>query len=192
VAGVKKVAIIGARDRDCHVLEMNFLAAALAALRPYLWSCGVLLLPIFVWNAALTRFLPGPWSSSEFSRDIPAALVLTENLFRWIVLSLPFLMPLDPTLPIQRRGLVVFGFGAALYCASWLVILAAPDSRWSSSVLGFLAPAYTPLIWLVGLAMLGQRLYWEQVYRWWMYLAPVGVFIAAHVGHAALVYARSK
>jgi hypothetical protein len=159
--------------------------------RPYLLSCGMLLIPILVWNAALTRYLPGPWSTGEFWRDIPAPLALTERAFRWIVLALPFLMPLELTSLMQRFGLIVYSIGTTLYFASWLAILLAPEWRWASGALGLLAPAYTPLVWLVGLALLGQRLYWGSMYRWWMCLIPAGVFIAAHVGHAGLVYARS-
>lgn len=107
-----------------------------------------------------------------------------------IVLILPFFMPLELASPIQRAGLSVFGAGICLYAASWVAILRAPDSAWAQSPAGFLAPAYTPLVWLVGVSLLGQRLFWGRGYRWWMYLAPVSIFIAAHVGHAALVYWR--
>ena len=37
----------------------------------YVLSCGVLTVPILVWNLALTRFLPPALASNEFSRDIP-------------------------------------------------------------------------------------------------------------------------
>jgi hypothetical protein len=43
----------------------------------------------------------------------------------------------------------------------------------------------------LGLALLGQRLYWGRFYRWWMFLVPAVGFVAAHVSHAALVYART-
>jgi hypothetical protein len=161
------------------------------ALRHYFLSCGLLLVPVFIWNAALARFLPGAWSAHEFWRDIPASLAFAENSLRLIVSGLPFLMPLELNSLNKRRGLIVYGVGSGLYYASWLAILLAPDSAWAASSAGFLAPAYTPLVWLVGLALLGQRLYWGRFYRWWMYLIPAGMFTAAHVGHAALVYARS-
>lgn len=47
----------------------------------YLRSCGLLLLPIFVWNAVLTRYLPRAWSSAEFWRDIPRHLPMWKMRF---------------------------------------------------------------------------------------------------------------
>jgi hypothetical protein len=159
-------------------------------LRRYALSCGLLLVPIFVWNAVLTDFLPGAWSTSAFWRDVPPLLANIENASRLVVAALPFLMPLEVNAPIQRRGLIVFGVGVVLYFASWLAVLLAPASTWSRSPIGFLAPAYTPVVWLLGIALVGQRLYLGRLYRWWMYLFPACVFLAAHVGHTALVYSR--
>jgi hypothetical protein len=57
--------------------------------------------------------------------------------------------------------------------------------------LGFAAPAYTPLLWLLGIALLGDRLFWETFFRWWMYLALCIAFLAAHITHTLLVYFRN-
>jgi hypothetical protein len=65
-----------------------------------------------------------------------------------------------------------------------------PDSAWSLSAIGFLAPAWTPLVWLLGLALLMQRLQWPSPYRWWHYLALSIAFLAAHIGHCAIVFSR--
>lgn len=43
------------------------------------WSCGLLSVPILVWNIALTRFLPLPLASAEFWRDIPPLVAYGEN-----------------------------------------------------------------------------------------------------------------
>ena len=158
--------------------------------RRYLVNCGLLLLPIFIWNAALTRFLPPALARTEFWRDIPAALNYSENAFRLMVLVLPFFMPLELKSAPQRRGLVVFGIGVLLYFGAWAALILAPRSSWAGSGVGFLAPALTPLIWLLGLALLGQRLYFGRFYRWWMFLLPTAGFIALHVAHAAMVYGR--
>jgi hypothetical protein len=64
-------------------------------LRRYGVSCGLLVLPIFLWNVAFTRFLPPAFATSELWRDIPTSLAYLENGFRLIVSVLPFFMPLE-------------------------------------------------------------------------------------------------
>jgi hypothetical protein len=160
-------------------------------IRKYLFNCGLLLLPLSVWNAALAGLLPPAFAAGEFWRDIPRALGVVEDALRWLIFILPFLMPLSVASPRQRAGLGLFIAGNLVYFASWLALIAAPDSLWSRSALGFLAPAYTPALWLAGLALLGRHLYWGRFYRWWMYLALSGLFLAAHLAHGAIVYARN-
>lgn len=100
-------------------------------------------------------------------------------------------MPLSVSSTLQRKGLVIFIVGTLIYFASWLALIVAPDSQWASSPIGFLAPAYTPMIWLAGLAVLGRRVFFVTFYRWWMYLALSAIFIAAHVAHAVVVYVHN-
>jgi len=161
-------------------------------IRRYALSCGLLTLPILAWNLAFMRLLPHPLSSEEFWRDIPRHLALGENATRLITVVWPFLMPLDITTSSQRRGLVVFVVGVSLYVLSWVALILYPQARWSTSWAGFLAPAYTPLVWLIGLGIMGRRLYWPVPYRWWAYVGMAGVFVAFHVTHAALVYRRTR
>jgi len=81
----------------------------------YLVSCGLLTLPILVWNVARTGHLPPLLSSSAFNRDIPPFLLDSENALRIGVTVLPFLMPLNVTTALQRRGLRLFVAGGLLY-----------------------------------------------------------------------------
>lgn len=122
--------------------------------------------------------------------DIPRLLSATENALRIAVFALPFFAPFELVTKSQKVGLAVFGIGLAIYFISWLPLIAAPASRWSTSAVGFLAPAYTPLVWLLGLALLIQRLYWSVPYRWWYYLVLSIAFLGAHIGHVAIVFAR--
>ena len=160
-------------------------------IRKYFTTCGLLLLPVFVWNAMLMRFLPPAFSPGEFWRDIPPGLALAENGLRLLVFIIPFLMPLNLASTRQRIGLRIFITCTLVYFASWLPLIAAPNSPWSQSAIGFLAPAYTPILWFTGLAMLSHRLFWGRFYYWWMYLVLSGLFISAHITHAVIVYARN-
>jgi hypothetical protein len=162
-----------------------------AVVRHYALSCGVLLIPASVWNIALPGYLPPSFAAAEFWRDIPAPLAWTENSLRIAVFVLPFLMPLDVAAPGRIRGLLVFVVGTSLYFASWLALILFPTSPWSSSALGFTAPAYTPSLWLLGIALLGRQLFWGRFYRWWMYAVLVIAFLSAHISHAVLVFART-
>lgn len=158
--------------------------------RYYALSCGLLLIPASVWNAALTGYLPPPFAAAEFWQDVPTLLAWTENGLRLGVFVLPFLMPLDVSAPGHVRTLFVFAAGTFLYFASWLALILFPLSSWSSTALGFAAPAYTPALWLWGIALSGRRLFWGKFYRWWMYAVLAMAFLAAHVSHTLLVFAR--
>ncbi len=157
----------------------------------YVVSCGLLTVPILVWNAVFTPYLPPSLASSDFNRDIPILLLCTENALRIAVMALPFLMPLDVASAVQRRGLWLFVMGVLLYVFTWVPLMVAPESAWSTSRMGFLAPAFTPLVWLAGLGLTGGRLYGSVPFKAWMYLVLAGAFVAVHVAHANLVYTRT-
>lgn len=153
-------------------------------------SCGLLLIPALVWNVALADDLPPAFSAPAFWSDIPTFLGIAENVTRTAVIALPFLMPLEFATPVQRQGLAFFAVGTLVYFASWLPLIYWPSSAWSASAAGFMAPAYTPLVWLLGVAMMGRRLFWGRFYRWWFYLAIAALFLGTHVLHAGIVFAR--
>lgn len=161
-----------------------------SALRPYLLSCGLLTIPILVWNIAFTRYLPPPLAPAVFWRDIPRGIVIGENVFRTLVSVLPFFMPLTQDPRRRHEGLAWFGIGVSIYFVSWLLLILLPASHWSTSAVGLLAPAYTPLVWLGALGMLGPRLAVPVYWRPWLYWLLALAFLVFHLTHAALVVGR--
>lgn len=119
-------------------------------------------------------------------------MAFAENSLRVAVFGLPFFMPLDVSAPTSKRALLVYAIGTLVYFASWLALILFPASSWATSALGFVAPAYTPFIWLLGIALLGRQLFWGAYYRWWMYLVLALAFLATHISHTAMVYARTQ
>jgi hypothetical protein len=85
----------------------------------YVLSCGVLTVPILMWNVVFTRFLPPALASTEFSQDIPPLVASGENALRIVVMVLPFLMPLEVETDDQRQGLLLFVLGTLLYFLAW-------------------------------------------------------------------------
>jgi hypothetical protein len=162
-----------------------------ASLQYYARSSGLLLIPIAAWNLALVKRLPRAFHSDQLSRNTPLSLLLAENILRIGVFALPFFMPLDLGSPSSAFGLLVYGVGVLLYFVSWLALIFFPGSQWSRSCWGFAAPAYTPSLWLLGIALLGDHLFWGMFYRWWMYLALGVVFLIVHIAHILKVYSRN-
>lgn len=157
----------------------------------YLLNCLLLLLPIMAWNLIFANKLPWAYSEDVFSKDVPSFITNGENILRLFVFILPVLMPLRIETQSQRLGLWLYIAGTAIYFISWLAQMYFPDSAWSLSVWGFLAPAYTPLIWLTGIGLIGSTLYFPFPYRSWMYIALSVIFIGFHLSHAMTVYSRN-
>jgi len=157
----------------------------------YLLNCLLLLLPIMAWNLIFASKLPWAYSEEVFSKNIPSFIASGENIFRLIVFILPVLMPLRIEMQSQKFGLWLYIAGTAIYFVSWLAQIYFPQSAWSLSAWGFLAPVYTPLIWLVGIGLIGITLYFSSPYRSWMYIATSVIFLGFHLSHALTVYMRN-
>jgi hypothetical protein len=157
----------------------------------YLLNCVLLLLPIMAWNLIFASKLPWAYSEEVFSKNIPIFVTNGENFFRLIVFILPVLMPLRIETQSQRFGLWLYIIGTVVYFLSWVAQMCFPQSAWSLSIWGFLAPAYTSLIWLIGIGLIGNILYFSSPYRPWMYIAASIIFLGFHLYHALTVFMRN-
>ena len=157
----------------------------------YLLNCMLLLLPILAWNVVFTDKLPHLYSPDIFEKNIPAFITNGENIFRLVVFMLPLLMPFHIETSTQKVGFALYIAGTVIYFLSWLAQMYFPQSTWSLSVFGYLAPAYTPAIWLVGIGLIGSRLYFASPYRSWMYIVLSFIFVAFHLSHTFIAYQRN-
>jgi hypothetical protein len=157
----------------------------------YILNCMWLLLPIMAWNWFLANKLPRAYAAEIFDHNIPSFIVNGENIFRAIVFILPLFMPLRIVTQTQKLGLGLYIAGTLIYFLSWLAQIYFPQSAWSLSAFGFLAPAYTPLIWLTGIGLIGSTLYFPSPYRSWMYSITAIIFIGFHLSHAITVYLKN-
>ena len=135
-------------------------------------NCLWLLVPLLLWNIILA-----PWITIEqvlSDENSPAWLLAAENITRIIVFSFPLFLPLRIRDSIDKTGLAVYLFGTMIYFASWVPLIWMPDSGWSQSVWGLLAPRLTPLMPFVGIALIGRSI---------SYLVVSLVFIILHTWH---------
>jgi hypothetical protein len=158
----------------------------------YARNCFWLLVPILIFNMLFTSLLPAAYQMNVFWKDIPKAISLPENLLRMIVMILPVFMRLRFSTMSQKLGLALYLTGLLVYFASWTVLIVSPQSAWSMSVIGFMAPAWTPIIWLLGISLIGNELLLPGVtFKPWMYGVLSVLFLIFHNLHAATIYSRS-
>lgn len=156
--------------------------------KKYFLNCFILMLPILLWNILLSSQLPENYQPEVFSRGIPIALMYVENSSRFFLFVIACLMPLNFHTKEQKVGLYVYLSGLLLYFASWIIIICFPKSDWSNSIIGFSAPAYTPIIWIAGIALIGDSFSFSIPYRPWIFITVSAVFLAAHISHAIMVF----
>ena len=117
----------------------------------YLKNCFLLLIPIIAWNLIFMDDLPKKLNMEFPIDDIPAIVGYGENILRVIVFALPLFMIFSLKTKVQKTGFIVYLIGIIIYFASWIALIYFPTSVWSLSWLGFVAPAYSTLIFFVGI-----------------------------------------
>ena len=157
----------------------------------YLSNGIFLTLPILLWNVIFASRLPAQFLPDIFWKDIPNAVQYGENILRIFVFMMPLFFTFGISTHNQKKGTAWYLAGIAIYFLSWLPHLFMPDSAWSTSMIGFMAPAYTPLLCLIGIGLLGERFYFPVRYRPVYYIAPVVLFLIFHCTHSAIVYLQN-
>lgn len=93
---------------------------------------------------------------------------------RIAVFALALLMPLTVSDLFGKAGLVVWLVGTLICCSAWLPLIHHPESAWSTSIVGLMAPYLTSLIWLIGIGLAGHS---------WLYVVLSAPFVLFHSLH---------
>ena len=145
--------------------------------------------PLAIAQAFASRY-PPTYRADTFTRGIPASLLTAESTLRALVIAVALVMPVSRSSTPRPLGIAVYLIGLGAYTASWALLWLATGSAWSRSPIGLTAPAWTPAVWLAGVAMLTghvRGLPWSQP---WMYLVLCVAFLGVHITHVTLAVTR--
>jgi hypothetical protein len=159
--------------------------------KSYFFNCFLLTIPILLWDYIFTDKLPKAFQPEIFWKDIPSFITFGENISRILMFAFISFMPLKIISNKQKNGLLLYVAGTLLYFAAWIILMYFPNTAWSNSVLGLLAPAYTPLVWLIGIGFSGDSLFFNIPFKRWLYFLLVVVFLFFHNWHTYLIYFRT-
>jgi hypothetical protein len=162
----------------------------IASIRPYWANCFLLTIPVLIWDLLLTDKLPEAYQPEVFWHDIPSWITYGESISRTIVFVLTLLMPIRMASSLPKRSLFLYLAGLLIYFASWLPLIYFPASSWSNSLPGFMASAYTPVLWLTGIGLMGNSFYFNVSFHRWYFLSIALLFSLFHIVHTHLIYSR--
>jgi hypothetical protein len=160
-------------------------------LKKYFFNCFLLTIPVLLWDYIFTDKLPKAFQPEIFWKDIPSFITNGENISRLIMFVFISFMPLNIISKKQKSGLLLYVAGILLYFGVWIALMYFPNAAWSNSELGLLAPAYTPLFWLIGIGFIGNSLFFNIPYNRWLYFLVVIIFLIFHNWHTYLIYFRT-
>lgn len=156
----------------------------------YLINCFLLIIPVVIWNISFIPILPGGYDADIYWSNLPLYITLPEIILRMFVFFLPMFMPLKINKPKQKIGLILYLVGLLLYVIAWRPLILYPDSVWSTSLTGFAAPGFTPIIFLIGIGLIGNKLFFKIRYKQFIYIAVSFLFTFFHTWHLSIVYER--
>jgi hypothetical protein len=137
-----------------------------------LLNCFWLIIPLLAWNLVLGPRITDLRVTSD--AHSPKSLLIAENLTRIFVFALPVLLPLQWDNAWSKIGWGIYLVGTLVYFASWLPLLLADKSTWSSKGAGLLAPHLTPFLSFLGITLIAQA---------WPYGLLSAAFIGFHTWH---------
>lgn len=109
--------------------------------------------PPLLWNVLFTARLP---YRRYFSLEVPAWLSMAEWVGRLCAMAYALLSGYDPQGDAFTIGLIIYLVGLGLYVGTWTLLMVMPVARLDRVVWLTFAPALTPYVWLLGMAILGE------------------------------------
>ncbi|BDS11537.1 hypothetical protein [Aureispira anguillae] len=157
-------------------------------IRKYFCNCFLLLIPLFLWNIILVGYLPKAYSPDIFWKDIPNWIGYSENILRLLVFVVPALMIFSLKTRLQKIGFGIYWVGMVIYFLSWISVILYPQSDWTTSLIGFMAPAYTTIIFFVGIGFIGNKSFLKCSNMSLIYIVLSTLFVIFHSAHAYIVF----
>ena len=156
----------------------------------YVLTTFLLCIPAIGWNLAFGQLLPENYADLWFGNDISWLILIPESILRITLIILAAIMPLFIFTRLQRVGVVLYLIGMFLYFLSWRPLILYPAGDWSTSLIGFTAPVIVQIVWLSGIAMIGNRWFLKYPFSRWYFFSLAMLYSFFRFLHVLMVYLK--
>jgi len=158
---------------------MNFINIILK----YIYNCFLFFIPILIFNILFFKKLP-----SYYLKNISHPIIKAETIIRIITIAFSIIMAINIQNNTGKIGLIIYIIGIIIYFSSYFIEIYFPNTLFSKKLIFILAPYWTSVIWLIGIGLLGNKLFVNIPYHFTVYLIISVIFTIIHTIHGYLCY----
>jgi len=149
----------------------------------YINNCFLFFIPILLFNILFIKKLP-----SHYLKNISHPIIIIETITRIITIAFSIIMAVNIQNKTGKIGLIIYIIGIIIYITSYFIEIYLPNTFFGATVIFILAPYWTSVIWLIGIGLLGNRLFVNIPYHFTVYLILSIIFATIHTIHGYLYY----
>jgi len=146
-------------------------------------NCFWSFIPIIIFNIVFTKYLP-----EFYLRNIDHPIVTIETVARIITIAFSVIMAIKLDNKIGKIGLIVYIIGVLIYFCSYFIVIKIPSISFHNNIIVLLAPYWTSVLWLIGIGLLGNKLFINIPYHYTAYIIISIVFAIIHSIHGYICY----
>ena len=144
-------------------------------------TCFWFFVPILVFNIAFFNKLPEP-----YLRNISNPIVILETIARIITIAFSAIMAMNVHNKIGKLGLIIYLLGSIIYIFSYFIQIYFPNIVINNHMIVTLSPYWTSIIWLTGIGLIGNQLFFKIPYSPIIYIIISVIFCVIHSYHGYL------
>jgi hypothetical protein len=146
-------------------------------------TCFWIFIPIIIFDIIFFSKLP-----SHYLKKIIHPIVNIETITRIITIALSLIMAIHSENKSGKTGLIIYILGVIIYFFSYFVEIYFTETVFGKNIFVILAPYRTSVIWLIGIGLLGNKLFLNIPYHYLIYIFLSITFSAVHTYHGYICY----
>jgi len=146
-------------------------------------NCFWFLLPIIIFNIILTKYLP-----KHYLKNIKHPIVTLETIARIVTIVFSVIMEIKLDNKVGKIGLIVYIIGVLIYFCSYFIVIKLPLTLFNNNIAVLLSPYWTSVLWLIGIGLIGNKLFVIIPYHYIIYIVISIVFAMLHGIHGYICY----
>ena len=145
----------------------------------------LLFIPVILINILFTKYLP-----EYYLKNISHIIIPIEMVVRVILMALSTIMIIDIKDRIGKTGVIIYITGFVIYVISYFILINYSDTVVGKNMILQLSGYWTAMIWLIGIGVIGKKLFVKIPYHYTLYIVLSILFGIVHTYHGYILLTK--